>query len=150
MSRSFVRVWLIRWMYFITLAHLGSGVLLAWFANSSWLEGYHQSVLWRFNDLSIQAHQLHTWWLSLFGATLQNIGIFMGILTYLASIHRSAFIWLWMVIGLILWAPQDMLISLQIDLWQHVWVDAFVLLIMLPPLIILWWIDRSPGIPRNT
>jgi hypothetical protein len=56
------------------------------------------------------------WWLSLFGATLQNLAIFVGALTYFVSKQRSAFIWLWLMIGLILWALQDMLISLRIDL----------------------------------
>lgn len=143
-----LRPWLIRWMYFITFAHLLSGILLAWFANTGWFDHYHQSILERFGDLPDQAHQLHVWWLSLFGATLQNLAIFMGVLTYVASKQRSALIWLWMIIGLIIWAPQDMLISLQINLWLHVWVDSCVLLIMLPPLILLWCIDRKSAIAR--
>ena len=137
-----LRYWLIVWMYLITFGHFAGGVLLAWFSHFSFFEHYHQSVLSQIGDFSVTSHQLQVWWLSLFGATLQNLAIFMGVLTYVASKQRNAFIWLWMIIGLVIWAPQDMLISLRIDLWLHVWVDSIVLLMMLPPLIILWWVDK--------
>ncbi len=138
-----MRLWLIRWLYLITFGHFAAGVLLAWFSNLSFFDSYHQSILARVGDLSIHAHELQIWWLSLFGATLQNLAIFMGVLTYVAGKQRSAFIWVWMIVGLILWAPQDMLISLQIDLWLHVWVDSIAILVMVPPLVILWWLDRN-------
>ena len=149
MNSAALRPWLIRWLYLITLGHFAGGVLLAWFSNFSFFDHYHQSILDRFGDVSIHAHGLQVWWLSLFGATLQNLAIFMGVLTYVGSKQRSAFVWAWMIIGLILWAPQDMLISMRIDLWLHVWVDSFVLLLMLPPLIILWWVDRKPVVSRS-
>jgi hypothetical protein len=130
-------------MYFITFGHFISGVLLAWFSHFSFFEHYHQSILSQIGDISVAAHQLQVWWLSLFGATLQNLAIFMGILTYVGNKHRSASVWLWMMAGLVIWAPQDMLISLRIDLWLHVWIDLLALVMMLPPLIALWIIDRT-------
>jgi hypothetical protein len=150
MNLKILRPWLIYWLYLITFGHFAGGVLLAWFSHFSFFDQYHQSILNQIGDFSATAHQLQVWWLSLFGATLQNLAIFMGVLTYVASKQRSAFVWGWMIAGLILWAPQDILISLRIDLWLHVWVDSFVLLLMLPPLIILWWVDRKSVISRTT
>lgn len=149
MNLQSLRSWLIRWLYLITFGHFAAGVLLAWFSDLSFFDQYHHSILNQIGDLSVTAHQLQVWWLSLFGATLQNLAIFMGVLTYLGSKQRSAFVWAWMIVGLILWAPQDMLISLRIDLWLHVWVDSFALLLMLPPLIILWRVDRKSICARN-
>lgn len=143
MNSEIVRRWLIRWMYLITFGHFASGVLLAWFSNLNFFDQYHQSILTRFGDLSVHAHDLQVWWLSLFGATLQNLAIFMGVLTYIGSKKNHAYVWAWMIVSLILWAPQDMLISLRIDLWLHVWIDLFALAVMLPPLAILWWLDRN-------
>lgn len=143
MHTNTIRKWLIRWLYLLTFGHFAAGVLLAWFSNLDLFDHYHHSILRQIGDSSVAAEQLQVWWVSLFGATLQNLAIFMGILTYVASKQRSAFVWVWMVVGLVVWAPQDVLISLRIDLWLHVWVDAIALLLMLPPLIALWWIDKE-------
>ncbi len=143
MNLQTLRPWLIRWLYLITFGHFVGGVLLAWFSSFYFLDDYHASILTRFGDLTVHAHALQVWWLSLFGATLQNLAIFMGVLTYLGNKYRNAVVWAWMIVGLMLWAPQDMLISLQIDLWLHVWVDLIALALMLPPLVILWLLDRK-------
>lgn len=138
-----IRGWLIRWMYFITFGHLAAGVLLAWFSSSNFFDHYHHTILNQFGVTPLAEHSLQEWWLSLFGATLQNLAILMGVLTYLGDKHRSAVVWLWMIIGLVIWAPQDMLISLQINLWLHVWVDLIALAVLLPPLAVLWCLDRK-------
>jgi hypothetical protein len=52
-----------------------------------------------------------------------------------------------LIAGLLLWAPQDIVISLQAGAWQHVWLDALALAGMLPPLAYLVFIDRKKGIP---
>lgn len=143
MKLQTLRPLLIRWIYIITFGHFAAGILLTWFSSFNFFDHYHESILTRFGELSTHAHALQVWWLSLFGATLQNLAIFMGVLTYLGSKYRNAVIWAWMIVGLLLWAPQDMLISLQIDLWLHVWVDLIALAVMLPPLTILWWLDTK-------
>lgn len=138
-----VRSLLIHWMYLITFGHFAAGLLLAWFSNSNVFDQYHQTILTQLGLAQTGTQSLQEWWLSLFGATLQNLAIFMGVLTYLGNKYRNAFVWLWMMIGLIVWAPQDMLISLRIDLWLHVWIDVLALMVMLPPLFILWRLDRN-------
>jgi hypothetical protein len=137
-----LRCWLISWMYLITLGHFVAGVLLAWFSSADIFDHYHQTILVQFGIAQNSAQDLQEWWLSLFGATLQNLAIFMGALTYLGNKFRHASVWIWMIVGLIVWAPQDILISLRIDLWLHVWIDIVALFLMLPPLIALWRIDR--------
>ncbi len=146
MKAQTLRHWLIRWMYLITFGHFAAGILLAWFSSFHFFDQYHESILTRFGELSVHVHALQVWWLSLFGATLQNLAIFMGVLTYVGNKYRNHIVWAWMIVGLVLWAPQDMLISLQIDLWPHVWVDSIALAVMLPPLAILWWLDRKQTI----
>jgi hypothetical protein len=42
----------------------------------------------------------------------------------------------------VIWAPQDMLVSLRAGCWAHVTADAFALAVMLPPLMWLWLDDR--------
>jgi len=143
MNALTVRPWLISWLYLITFGHFACGILLAWFSNLSLLDNYHHSILERFGDLFNNAQALQVWWLSLFGATLQNLAVFMGILIYVGNRQGRPFVWGWMIFGLLLWAPQDMLISLRINLWLHVWVDAIVILLVLPPLLLLWRIDRK-------
>lgn len=141
-----LRPWIIYWMYLITVGHFACGILLAWFSNLSVFDNYHHAILMRFGELSNNARALQVWWISLFGATIQNLAIFMGILTYIGNKQRAAFIWVWMIIGLIVWAPQDMLISLQANLWLHVWIDLTALFVMIPSLAILWWIDRNADV----
>ncbi|GGY80490.1 hypothetical protein GCM10011613_26900 [Cellvibrio zantedeschiae] len=147
MNKKTFRSWLIYWIYFVSFGHFAVGFLVAWFSNLSTFYAYHHSILERFGDLSAQAYQLQIWWISLFGATVQNLAIFMGVLTYVASKYRISLVWNSMVIGLIVWAPQDILISLQVDMWLHVWVDAIVLAVMLPPLMMLSWLDRNQNVP---
>lgn len=143
MGNVSIRKGLIIWLYLLVCAHFVAGVVLAWCSSLSLFDQYHQSILSQINDHSAAARQLQVWWVSLFGATLQNLAIIMGVLTYVANKQRNAFIWAWMIAGLLLWAPQDMVISLQIDLWIHVWVDLLALLLFVPPLFVLWRLDRK-------
>lgn len=137
------RPWLIRWMYLMSFGHFAAGILLAWFSSAAIFETYHQTILVKLGIASGKAEFLQHWWLSLFGATLQSLAIFMGVLIYVGDKYRSSLVWLWMIIGLLVWAPQDILISLRIGLWLHVWIDVFALMLMLPSLIILWRFDRK-------
>jgi hypothetical protein len=56
--------------------------------------------------------------------------------------QRNAFAWGALIAGIVLWAPQDMLISMQAECWAHVWLDSFAVAALLPPLIYLFAIDR--------
>lgn len=90
-------------------------------------------------------HALQIWWVSLFGATIQTVGWWMLALVYLGARHRLAFAWGSLALGLIIWAPQDMWISAQADMWINVWIDALALITLLPPLFWLWREDNKNG-----
>jgi len=45
--------------------------------------------------------------------------------------------------GVLLWAPQDMWLSAQKQVWSHLWLDSFALLVLLPPLI--WLLGPKRG-----
>ncbi len=138
------RPWLVRWLYGYALLHFLVGIGMTWMMESTFFESYHQLVLGRFwpEGSSVIARELHLWWLKLFGATLQFAAIFMAVLIYMGDRTRRAAVWLWMMIGLMVWGPQDIYVSLQRDLWMHLWMDLFVLSTMLPPLFLLWQFDR--------
>jgi hypothetical protein len=78
----------------------------------------------------------------------------MWVLVRVADRTGRSEIWGWLVIGLLVWAPQDMLISLQAAQWQHVRIDSFALASLLPPLLWLFRHDRlgadAKAIPTRT
>jgi hypothetical protein len=133
------------WLYLIALGHLVGAVAMTWLVKLPLFTDYHQSILAAFGFASAQQEvmALHTWWMSLFGATLQAFAIFLLALVYLANRYRNAVIWLLLASVILLWAPQDMVISLQRNVWSHVWVDLAAIIALVPPLLILWWLDRK-------
>jgi hypothetical protein len=68
----------------------------------------------------------------------------MGALTWMGDRQRNAFAWGALIAGIVLWAPQDMLISLRADCWPNVWLDSLALATVLPPLLWLFRRDRAP------
>lgn len=140
-----LRFWLICWLYVVAATHLLMGIMLAWFSHLFAFSNYNQLVLskfWLYGAPAI-AQDLHLWWLNLFGATLQDMAILMLVLIYLGDRLRLTVAWSGIIIGLLLWAPQDMWISAQRELWLHIWTDIVALLVMLPPLFLLVYLDRS-------
>ena len=141
---SVVRPWLVGWLYLIALGHFVVAIGVTWCADMPWFAGYHQNILLAFG-LSEHggAIELQLWWIALFGATLQAFALFMLALVYLANRYRFAGIWLLLAVVILLWAPQDIFISIQKDIWAHVWVDVVAVVAMVPPLFSLWWLDRK-------
>jgi hypothetical protein len=145
MEADSARPWIIRWMYMVVIGHLLTGIALPWIGGFPMLDAYHRSVesgFWNHGAPS-EARAQQIWWISLFGPTVQSLAIWMGALTRIGDRHRSSFAWAWLIIGVMVWAPQDMLVSLRAGVWIHVWVDCFALFTMLPPLIWLWLHDRK-------
>lgn len=136
---------LVRWLYVVAAAHLGGGVLLSWAGHSGLFDAYLTSLEQAFwgGLAPAPARAQQTWWLALFGATLQAYSLYMLALVHIGSRLRQPRVWGWLIAGLLLWAPQDMLISLQASLWSHLLIDALALLALLPPLLWLYRHDRS-------
>ena len=131
-------------MYGVVIGHLAVGILLPWISALSMFDAYHRSVesgFWS-HGAPAEARSQQVWWISLFGPTAQVLAIWMGALIRIGDLHRSTFVWNWLIIGVIVWAPQDMMVSLRAGAWIHVWVDYFALITMLPPLIWLRGYDR--------
>lgn len=138
------RRWVVMWMYGVVIGHLIVGILLPWIGALPMLDIYHQIIEAGFwpDAAPLAARQQQIWWLSLFGPTIQSMSLWMGVLVYIGDRQRSALVWVWLAIGVIVWGPQDMLISLRADAWIHVWIDCFAMVTMLPPLFWLWQHDR--------
>lgn len=139
------RTWMVRWLLAAAAAHVLVGALLPWAADAPALDGYHRGVEAAFwpDGTPAQARALQAWWLALFGPTLQVMGLWMLALVHLAGRLRQPSTWLWLAGGLLVWAPQDVMISLRAACWPHVWTDAAALVLMLPPLLWLWRHDRA-------
>jgi len=79
----------------------------------------------------------------LFGATLQVVAIWLFALVRIADRYHRFETWGWLLFGLLIWAPQDMLISALAGVWIHVVVDVFALVLLVPPLAWLYGYDRA-------
>ena len=148
MQSSSLRLWAIRWMAAAIAAHLVVGMLLPWFADAAIFSGYHRGIETAFWGANVppQAHAQQIWWISLFGPTVQSAALWMGALAWIGARHRSAFAWGALIAGMLLWAPQDMLVSLRAGCWDNIWIDTFALVTMLPPLAYLFWVDRAQAV----
>ncbi|BBP85936.1 hypothetical protein PHLH8_55780 [Pseudomonas sp. Pc102] len=139
-----LRQLLVYWLYAAAFGHLCAGIALTWANHLPLFELYQQSVERAFWAGAVpdgaRAQQL--WWQALFGATMQSYAVFMFALVRLGDRRRNASAWGWMILGILLWAPQDMLLSAQRGIWTHLWVDGFALLALLPPLAWLYRHDR--------
>ena len=149
MSRQSLRPWAVRAIYVSIAAHLLVGALLPLIANAALFDGYHRAIETAFWGADIpavaRAHQV--WWISLFGPTVQAAAVWMGALAWIGSRQRSAAAWGALIAGIVLWAPQDIWISLRMGVWAHVWIDLFALACMLPPLVYLVLVDRVRKTP---
>ncbi|MCC2974808.1 TIGR01777 family oxidoreductase [Massilia sp. IC2-476] len=145
MNDNALRSWTIRWLYAVAAGHVLVGALLPWFAGAQVFGGYHggiENAFWQ-AGAPLEARGLQVWWISLFGPTVQLMALFMIALIHLADRLRQPQVWLWMAAGLLLWAPQDILVSLRANVWPHLWIDLFALLVLVPPLLYLWQRDRA-------
>ena len=142
-----LRKYLVWWLYAAVLAHLLAGLLLPWFSDAAILAPYHLRIETYFwggaAPAAARAQQL--WWMALFGATLQIMAVFMLALVWQADRQRDARLWAVLNARLLLWAPQDMLISAHARVWPNLVVDVLALLTLLPPLASLYRLDRIPG-----
>jgi hypothetical protein len=141
-------------MYAAAAVHLITGIALPWIGEQAIFETYHRHTEFPFwgLDAPSAARAQQVWWIALFGATIQGLSLWMGALVYFGERYGSRFAWAMLILGLLVWAPQDILISLRADNWIHVCADGFALLAMLPPLFWLYWHDLKAGAPslKNT
>jgi hypothetical protein len=144
MNRATLRIWAVRLTYFSIALHLLVGALLPLLVNAPVFDAYHRGIeaaFWGADvPLPVRAHQ--SWWIALFGPTVQAAAVWMGALAWLGDRERSAFAWGALIAGIVLWAPQDIYISLQANCWNNVWLDCIAVAGMLPPLFYLFHIDR--------
>lgn len=145
MKNKEFRTWMVRWLFAVAAGHVVAGALLPWFAAAPVFGAYHggiENAFWP-AGAPVEARGLQTWWIALFGPTVQLMALFMMALIHLADRLRQPQAWLWLAAGLLLWGPQDILVSLRAQVWPHVWIDLFALFVLVPPLLWLWRHDRA-------
>jgi hypothetical protein len=133
--------------------HLLAGLTLTWAGHSGLLDDYLNTIeqaFWGADIVPVTVRTQQVWWLALFGATLQSYALYMLALVHLGNRLKSAMPWGWLIVGILLWAPQDMLVSAQARVWSHLWFDSFALLVLLPPLFWLYRHDRRTALTDNT
>lgn len=130
----------VTWMYCAALAHLLVGIAVPWVASAPWLDAYHRVIELHFwtGRAPDPARTQQIWWMSLMGATVQCASVWMLALVHLGNRLQKREVWGWLLAGLLIWAPQDMLFSLQARVSGHVAIDAAALVAMVPPLVWLW------------
>ena len=145
MNRNLLRTWAVRLTYVSIALHLVVGAALPLFVNAPLFEAYHHGIETAFwgADVPQQVRAHQSWWISLFGPTVQAAAVWMGALAYMGDRQRSAFAWGALIAGIVLWAPQDIFISLQAGCWNNVWLDCIAVAGMLPPLFYLFYVDRA-------
>ncbi|MFP5392472.1 MAG: cell division protein [Gammaproteobacteria bacterium] len=151
MKPTSLRTWAIRWLYAAVVLHVIVGALLPWWADLPQLNAYHHGIeaaFWK-NGAPLEARAQQLWWMALLGATVQAAAVWMGALVWIGARQRGVEPWAALIAGLLLWAPQDMLISLRAGCWSHVWVDCAALAGMLPPLFYLVHCERRAAMPRR-
>lgn len=136
---------LVRWIYLMVAVHLVVGVVLPLCANMAITDPYRRGIEDFFfgGEAPPAGRALHVWWISLLGPTVQAAAIWMAGLVVIGDKQRNAYAWLMLIVGLIVWAPQDMLISARAHCWVNLWIDAAVIAVMLPPLLWLCKIDLA-------
>ncbi|WP_448679149.1 cell division protein [Pseudomonas nicosulfuronedens] len=140
-----LRRWLVGWLYLIAFIHLLVSLTLTWAGHSGLLDGYLSTLERAFwpGAAPLPAREQQIWWIALFGATLQSYSIFMLALVHLGNRLRAPTAWAALCAGVMLWAPQDMLISARQEIWSHLGADLIALLVLLPPLLWLYRHDRA-------
>ncbi|OXJ11875.1 thiol-disulfide oxidoreductase DCC family protein [Burkholderia sp. AU6039] len=138
--RDNVRRIVVTWMYCAAIAHLLVGIAVPWVASAPWLDAYHRVIELHFwtGTAPDPARAQQIWWMSLMGATMQCASVWMLALVHLGNRLQKQEVWGWLLAGLLIWAPQDMLFSLQAQVSGHVAIDAAALVAMVPPLVWLW------------
>lgn len=143
MEHAAPRIWMVRWLYLLALLHLLAGLALPWVGGLALFEPYHRAVesgFWTTAPAAARAQQV--WWTALFGPTLQAMALFMLALVRIGDVQRSRFAWGVLLAGMLLWGPQDMLVSMRAGAAVHVWIDCAALILLLPPLLWLWRHDK--------
>ena len=146
MTAAARRAWAVRVVFAAIALHVIVGMLLPIIVSLPLLDEYHQAIgaaFWGAAPVPAAALAMQRWWMALFGPTVQAAAVWMGALAWIGARHRMAFAWGALVAGLLLWAPQDMALSLRAGAWSHIWLDALALAGMLPPLAYLLYIDRK-------
>lgn len=142
---------LVLWLYAAAIVHILAGLTLTWAGHSGLLDGYLHTLelaFWGADAVPAAGREQQVWWLALFGATLQSYSLYMLALVHLGNRLKAPAVWGWLIAGILLWAPQDMWLSAQQQVWSHLWLDGFALLVLVPPLFWLYRHDRrkSPSV----
>lgn len=136
------------WLYAVAIAHLLGGIAYAWLADGTTLDSYHRGIeayFWN-GPAPAAARAQQAWWMGLFGATLQCASVWMLALVHIGYRSRQRTAWGALLAGLLIWAPQDIALSLQAGVWSHVVADGAALVAMVPPLLWLWRCDARHAV----
>ena len=73
MEHVSARKWAIRWLLAVCAVHVAVGALLPWVGGATLFDGYHRGIETAFwpGGAPIGARSLQTWWIALFGPTVQ-------------------------------------------------------------------------------
>jgi len=129
-----------RWLLLVALGHVIAGVaipILAYSAAFDYYSGLLQQAFSPAQQVPQATVEFQRWIVALFGPTIASVGVVFGALVMAGIKYRDTWPWNALLLGLALWAPGDIYISLTRDFWLHVQIDAAALLAIVPPVLVL-------------
>lgn len=136
---------MVTWLYAVAVGHLVVSLFLTWGGHLAPAAAYLARIEQAFwpDAAPLHVRDVQAWWMSLFGATLQSYAVFMLVLVHVGNTLRTPVAWLGMMAGVLLWAPQDIFLSLASGITLNAWIDGVALLVLLPPLAYLYRHDHA-------
>ncbi len=129
-----------RWLLMVAFSHIIVGLAIPLLAYSPLFSLYSEllhQAFWPSQPVPQATVEFQRWIVALFGPTIASVGVVLAYLVMAGATYREPWPWNALLLGLALWAPGDICISLMHDFWLHVRIDAAALLAIVPPVLVL-------------
>jgi len=134
---------LVLWLKLVSTGHITGGLLLPFLMLTGLGESYvaqlHQ-VFWGGSPETMEAAAFISWIVALFGPTVSAWGVLMFYLVCAGERRSELWPWTALMLSVLAWAPLDIGISLLVPFWPHVYLDVFMVGVIVMP---AWLLRRK-------
>jgi hypothetical protein len=128
------------WLLMVAVGHVALGLLMPFIAYSAAFDFYAAqlaAMFWEGGPVPPQAESFQRWIVALFGPTVAAWGVLMVFLIRYGARTQEKWPWNALLVSVVVWAPADILLSLIHDFWLHVIIDAFAIMVIAVPVLML-------------